>query len=71
MLSQDLVFKSLLLTSSYKNVHFVIYDQIMVVDLIILPMLDFDIILDMNWLTCHQALLDCLGKKVFFPVVDG
>ncbi len=43
----------------------------MVADLIVLPMSDFDIILGMNWLTRHWALVDCPGKKVLFPLADG
>lgn len=33
-------------------------------DLILLDMLNFDIILGMDWLTSHHAMLDCYAKTV-------
>lgn len=38
----------------------------MPVDLILLPMNDFDIILGMDWLTKYRAVLDCFNKLVHF-----
>ena len=34
------------------------------VDLIILGMVDFDVILDMDWLSPYEAVLDCNAKTV-------
>ena len=34
------------------------------VDLIILEMVDFDVILDMDWLSVYDAVLDCNAKTV-------
>lgn len=36
------------------------------VDLILLPMLDFNIILGMDWLAKYRAVLDCFNKWVRF-----
>ena len=35
-------------------------------DLIVLDMIDFDVILGMDWLALHHACVDCHGKKVSF-----
>ena len=33
-------------------------------DLMALDMRDFDVVLDMDWLSCHRATLDCYKKEV-------
>ena len=38
------------------------------VDLILLKLHDFDIILGMDWLTTHHALIDCFAKKATFHI---
>ena len=38
----------------------------LVADLMVLPVLGFDIILGMDWLANHYATLDCREKKVVF-----
>ena len=38
------------------------------VDLILLKLHDFDIILRMDWLETHHALVDCFAKKVTFNI---
>ncbi len=35
-------------------------------DLLVLSMIEFDVILGMDWLSMHGALLDCREKKVLF-----
>ena len=37
-------------------------------DLILLKLHDFDIILGMDWLAAHHALVDCFAKKVTFHI---
>ena len=37
-------------------------------NLILLQLHDFDIILGMNWLTTHHALVDCFAKRVTFHI---
>ena len=38
------------------------------VDLILLEMLDFDVILGLDWLSPHHALLDCYAKTVTLAI---
>ena len=38
------------------------------VDLILLKLHDFDIILGMDWLETHHALVDCFAKNVTFHI---
>ena len=33
-------------------------------DLVVLDMMDFDVVLDMDWLSRHRATLDCYKKEV-------
>ena len=35
-------------------------------DLVALDMRDFDVVLGMDWLSCHRATLDCYKKEVKF-----
>ena len=39
-------------------------------DFIILPMNEFYVILDMDWLSIHNVLLDCSRKRVLFATHD-
>ena len=32
-------------------------------DFVALDMRDFDVVLGMDWLSCHRATLDCYKKK--------
>ena len=41
------------------------------VNLMLLEMMDFDIILGMDWLASRHATLDCYSKVVKFDVLDG
>jgi hypothetical protein len=38
------------------------------VDLILLDMHDFDVILGMDWLSTHHAVVDCFAKRVIFRI---
>ena len=48
----------------YKNCPIVIHDREFSVDLIALPFHEFDLILGMDWLSKHQAIIDCDKKTV-------
>ena len=37
-------------------------------NLIVLDMVDFDVILGMDWLSTHRALVDCYAKTVEFSI---
>lgn len=45
-------------------------DKDLYVNLISLSMMDFDIILVMDWLSNHYATLDCRNNKVIFHISD-
>ncbi|XP_075499226.1 uncharacterized protein LOC142537607 [Primulina tabacum] len=45
-------------------------EKIYFVDLIIIPMVAFDVILGMDWLSSYRAVIDCLAKTVRFPTED-
>ncbi|XP_077242571.1 uncharacterized protein LOC143883093 [Tasmannia lanceolata] len=46
-----------------------IWDRELVADLILLDLYDFDVILDMDWLSAHHALVDCNKKIVNFEIL--
>ena len=45
--------------------------QILAADLIPLLLEEFDAILGMDWLTTHQAYMDCMMKEVTLYTVEG
>ncbi|XP_075499251.1 uncharacterized protein LOC142537636 [Primulina tabacum] len=45
-------------------------EKIYFVDLIIIPMVAFDVTLGMDWLSSYRAVIDCLAKTVRFPTED-
>ncbi|XP_075499143.1 uncharacterized protein LOC142537518 [Primulina tabacum] len=40
-------------------------------DLIFIPMIEFDVILGMDWLSTYRAVIDCVAKTVHFPLGRG
>ena len=48
----------------YKNCSLVIQDREFFVDLIALPFHEFDLILGMDWLSKHRAIIECDKKMV-------
>ncbi|XP_073049506.1 uncharacterized protein [Primulina eburnea] len=42
-------------------------EKIYFADLIIIPMVAFDVILGMDWLSSYRAVIDCMAKTVRFP----
>ena len=47
-----------------------VYDREFLVDLISLPFHDFDLILGMDWLSKHRAIVDCDKKRVVLKCCD-
>ena len=43
-------------------------DEIFLVDLVELEILEFDVILGMDWLSAHHAVLDCFNKVVTLSI---
>ena len=54
----------------YKNCPIVIHDMEFSIDLIALPFREFDLILGMDWLSKHLAIIDCDKKTVVFRCFD-
>ena len=43
--------------------------EVFPVDLMVLPLLDLDVILGMDWLTRHRAVVNCYTKEVIFELL--
>ena len=54
----------------YKNCPLVIYDREFSVDLIALPIHEFDFILGIDWLSKRQAIIECNKKTVVLKYFD-
>ena len=50
----------------YKLCEVVVSDKVLAANLIPLTMQHFDVILGMDWLTAHYAVIDCVSKRVSF-----
>ena len=54
----------------YKNCPIVIQDREFSTNLIALPFREFDLILGMDWLSKHRAIIDCDKKTVVLRCSD-
>ena len=54
----------------YKNRHLTVHDRGFSMDLIALPFHEFDLILGMDWLSKHRAIVDCDKKTLLFKCFD-
>ena len=54
----------------YKNCPLMIHDREFAIDLISFPFHEFDLILGMDWLSKHQAIVDCDKKIVLLKCSD-
>ena len=54
----------------YKNCPIIIHDQEFSADLIALPFHEFDLILVMDWLSKHRAIIDCDKKTIVLRCSD-
>ena len=54
----------------YKNRPIIIHDREFFADLIALPFHEFNLILGMDWLSKHRAIIDCDKKTVVLRCVD-
>ena len=68
MLVSKPIGKSFLALRVIKNDSIVFGGRELHVDLILLQLHDFDIILGMDWLATHHALVDCFAKRVTFHI---
>ena len=58
--------EQILRNTIFKGCEILIDGVVLKVNLIPLEMYDFDVILGMDWLSTHRALVDCFTKKVVF-----
>ena len=54
----------------FPNCPVLIRDRELPVDLVLLDVMDFDVILGMDWLSQHYAVVDCQSKEVIFRIPD-
>ena len=54
----------------YKNCPLMLHDKEFSVDLIALPFYEFNLILGMDWLSKHRAIVDCDKKTIVFKCSD-
>ena len=54
----------------YKNCPLMVHDRDFTIDLIALPFHEFDLILGMDWLSKHRAIVDCDKKRVVLKCSD-
>ena len=54
----------------YKNCPLTVHDRELSIDLIVLPFHEFDLILGMDWLSKHRAIIDCDTKTIFLECSD-
>ena len=54
----------------YKNCPLMVYDREFLVDQIAFPCHEFDLILGMDWLSKHRAIIDCDRKTVLLKCSD-
>ena len=58
--------ESLLVKYVYKSCEIIVVDRKTIANLIMLDMLEFNVILGMDWLAAYHATLDCHLKMVKF-----
>ncbi|XP_073304131.1 uncharacterized protein [Primulina huaijiensis] len=46
-------------------------EETLFADLIVIPMIECDVILGMDWLSSYRAVIDCVEKTVRFPKEEG
>ena len=61
---------SVIVNRVYKNCPLMVHDREFSVDLIALPFHEFDLILGMDWLCKHRAIVDCDKKIVLLKCLD-
>ncbi|XP_073219759.1 uncharacterized protein [Cicer arietinum] len=54
--------------SVYRSCDVIIDDKVLPVNLVVIDLIDFDVILGMDWLALHHATLDCHNKVVKFEI---
>ncbi|XP_073046071.1 uncharacterized protein [Primulina eburnea] len=58
-------------TSVIKACPIQVNERILFADLIMIPMIEFDVILGMDWLSSYRAVIDCVEKTVRYSTEEG
>ncbi|XP_075486346.1 uncharacterized protein LOC142525949 [Primulina tabacum] len=58
------------MTKEGANSYFLMGTRLLFADLIVIPMVAFDVILGMDWLSAYRAVIECAGKRVKFLADD-
>ena len=61
---------SVIVNQVYKNYQTMIHDRKFSTNLIALPFHEYDLILGMDWLSKHRAIVDCDKKSVVLKCLD-
>ena len=62
--------EQILRTSVFKGCEILVECVVLKANLIPLEMYNFDMILGMDWLSIHRALVDCFTKKIVFQKLE-
>ena len=54
----------------YKDCKLKVGEKVMLANLVLLDIRDFDVILGMDWLAVNHAILDCYAKIVMFSIPE-
>ncbi|XP_071731142.1 uncharacterized protein [Rutidosis leptorrhynchoides] len=63
--------KTVPVTTSVSGISIEIDGSIFLVTCLVMPIPSFDVVLGMNWLSCHKASIQCHKKLISFPLSDG
>lgn len=66
----SLVSKAVVLKWARRCTRVTLDDMGFLVDLVVLPILDFNVILDMDWLSTHRVHTNCFAKMVTFQAPE-
>ncbi|XP_073061744.1 uncharacterized protein [Primulina eburnea] len=58
-------------TSMMKACPIQVNEETLFSDLIVIPTIEFDVLLGMDWISSHRAIIDCVEKMVRFPIEEG
>lgn len=61
--------ENLFAESVYRSCDIYIEGKVLPIDLVVIDMVDFDVILGMDWLAFHHATMDCFSKVVKFDIL--
>ena len=62
---------SSMLTRVVRSVNVIVGDLCMPIDMLVLPISDFDVVLGMNWLNKYHAIIDCVKATLSLELNDA